>query len=252
MEFIGIDLAWSYKNNTAISVLELHVDKKSANLIDYAERLNNDEEIIDYVSKNVSKGACISIDAPLIVKNKTGARPVDKEISARFRKFLAGAHPCNLSKFNGQVRGNELVKKLKALGLRHNPYINIYKRRQIANIIIEVYPHPAQVVLFRLKRRIMYKRGDVETKHKGLSKLRRCIMERLTNIEPRLNVNHKLQSLCTRNMRAMRGKTLKSYEDTLDSLICAYVGFYHWYWGDEKNVVIGNLETGYIVTPNSC
>ncbi len=131
MKFIGIDLAWSYKNNTAITVLELHVDKKSANLIDYAERLNSDEEIIDYVSKNVSKGTCISIDAPLIVKNKTGARPVDKEISARFRKYFAGAHPCNLNKFKGKVRGNELVKKLKDLGLRHNPYINISNRKQL-------------------------------------------------------------------------------------------------------------------------
>ncbi len=109
MKFIGIDLAWSYKNNTAILVLELHTDKKSVNLIDYAERLNSDEEIINYVSRNVSKGACISIDAPLIVKNKTGARPVDKEISARFRKYFAGAHPCNLNKFKGKVRGNELA-----------------------------------------------------------------------------------------------------------------------------------------------
>jgi predicted RNase H-like nuclease len=131
LKFIGIDLAWSYKNNTAISVLELHTDKKSANLIDYAERLNSDEEIIDYVGRNVCKGTCISLDAPLIVKNKTGARPVDKEISARFRKFLAGAHPCNLNKFKGKVRGNELVKKLKDLGLRHNPYINISNRKQL-------------------------------------------------------------------------------------------------------------------------
>jgi predicted RNase H-like nuclease len=251
LKFIGIDLAWSYKNNTAITVLELHVDKKSANLIDYAERLNSDEEIIDYVSKNVSKGTCISIDAPLIVKNKTGARPVDKEISARFRKYFAGAHPCNLNKFKGKVRGNELVKKLKDLGLGHNPYINISKRTQITNTIIEVYPHPAQIVLFRLNKRIMYKRGDVEAKRKGLLRLRKCIMERLTKIEPHLNVNSKLQELCSVNMRGVRGKSLKGYEDTLDSLICAYVGLYHWYWGNEKSEVIGNLKTGYIVTPKS-
>jgi predicted RNase H-like nuclease len=252
LKFIGIDLAWSYKNNTAISVLELHTDKRSVNLIDYAERLNNDGEIIDYVSRNINKGTFISIDAPLIVKNITGARPVDKEISARFRKSFAGTHPCNLNKFKGKVRGHELVKKLSSLGLRQNPYINISRRRQITNIIIEVYPHPAQVVLFKLRKRILYKRGDVETKRKGLLRLRKYIMQRLTTIEPRLNKNSNLTDLCTRNMRSMRGKSLKRYEDTLDSLICAYVGLYNWYWGSEKSEVIGNLQTGYIVNPKMC
>jgi predicted RNase H-like nuclease len=104
LKFIGIDLAWSYKNNTAISILVLHTDKRSMNLIDCAERLNNDEEIIDYVSRNINKGTFISIDAPLIVKNVTGARPVDKEISARSRKYFAGAHPRNLNKFKRKVR----------------------------------------------------------------------------------------------------------------------------------------------------
>ncbi|ODS33646.1 MAG: hypothetical protein SCARUB_01247 [Candidatus Scalindua rubra] len=251
MKFIGIDLAWSYRNNTAVSILELHSIKKSVNLVDYAERLESDEEIIDYVSKNVDKGACVSIDAPLIVKNRTGARPVDREVSARYRKYFAGAHPCNLNKFKGKVRGNELFKKLTELGFEHNPYISISKRRRITNIIIEVYPHPAQVVLFKLRKRVLYKRGDVETKRKGLLRLRRYIVERLPNTEPRLNVNHKLQDLCTRSIQAMRGKSLKNYEDTLDSLICAYVGLYHWYWGNEKSEVIGDLQTGYIVTPKS-
>ena len=82
--------------------------------------------------------------------------------------------------------------------------------------------------------------------------MKRCIIERLTKIEPHLNVNSKLQELCSVNMRGVRGKSLKGYEDTLDSLICAYVGLYHWYWGDEKSEVIGNLKTGYIVTPKSC
>ncbi len=74
-------------------------------------------------------------------------------------------------------------------------------------------------------------------------------MERLTDIEPWLNANSKLRDLYTINLRAVRGKRLKSYEDILDSLISAYVGFYHWYWGAEKSEIIGNLQTGYIVNP---
>ncbi len=45
--------------------------------------------------------------------------------------------------------GGELAKILTRLGLRNNPHISNSKRRQITNMITEVYPHPAQVVLFR-------------------------------------------------------------------------------------------------------
>ena len=74
-------------------------------------------------------------------------------------------------------------------------------------------------------------------------------MERLTDIEPWLNAYSKLRDLYTINLRAVRGKRLKSYEDILDSLISAYVCFYQWYWGAEKSEIIGNLQTGYIVNP---
>lgn len=37
------------------------------------------------------------------------------------------------------------------------------------------------------------------------------------------------------------GTVLKALEDQLDSLICAYVAAYWWYWGEEKNIVLGDL-----------
>jgi predicted RNase H-like nuclease len=45
------------------------------------------------------------------------------------------------------------------------------------------------------------------------------------------------------------GKALKETEDKLDSLICAYVGAYWWFWGTQRNQVLGDLDTGYIVIP---
>jgi predicted RNase H-like nuclease len=46
------------------------------------------------------------------------------------------------------------------------------------------------------------------------------------------------------------GKIFKEIEDKLDSLICAYVAAYWWYWGAAKNLVLGNETAGYIVIPN--
>ncbi|MDJ0746725.1 MAG: hypothetical protein QNJ32_25665 [Xenococcaceae cyanobacterium MO_167.B27] len=42
---------------------------------------------------------------------------------------------------------------------------------------------------------------------------------------------------------------LKAVEDKLDSLICAYVAAYWWYWGEARNLVLGNENTGYIIVP---
>jgi predicted RNase H-like nuclease len=43
--------------------------------------------------------------------------------------------------------------------------------------------------------------------------------------------------------------SLKEVEDKLDSLICAYVAAYWWYWGEQRNLVLGDRTTGYIVIP---
>lgn len=43
--------------------------------------------------------------------------------------------------------------------------------------MFEVYPHPAQVVLFDLPKIIRYKKGSASEKREGLSVLRRYLAE---------------------------------------------------------------------------
>ena len=50
-------------------------------------------------------------------------------------------------------------------------------------------------------------------------------------------------------MDELRGRSLKSYEDALDAVFCAYLAFHYWRWGAERNEMIGDLESGYIVVP---
>jgi pyridoxamine 5'-phosphate oxidase len=42
---------------------------------------------------------------------------------------------------------------------------------------------------------------------------------------------------------------LKAVEDQLDAIHCAYVAAHWWYWGSERNEVLGNAQDGYIVVP---
>lgn len=272
MRFIGLDLAWSARNTSAASVLETS-GGDGAILIRYQERLQSDREVLGYIASITpeSRGACVAIDAPLIVKNKTGARPVDREITRRFVRYGAGAHPCNRNKFPQGVRGEELVRELcgPKYGFKHQPFIRRSTRRIPTKTVFEVYPHPAQIVFFGLKKRILYKKGDVETRRSGQKTLQEKIKthllvpqeRRLTTAKrpgeqpllykpvPYIVRNTLLKDLLSRDIDSLKGRTLKSHEDALDALICAYIGFYHWYWGDEKSEVVGDMKSGYIVLP---
>jgi predicted RNase H-like nuclease len=38
-------------------------------------------------------------------------------------------------------------------------------------------------------------------------------------------------------------------EDELDAYVCAYLALHYWTHGLDRNRVVGDLDTGYIVTP---
>jgi predicted RNase H-like nuclease len=35
----------------------------------------------------------------------------------------------------------------------------------------------------------------------------------------------------------------------LDGILCAYLAYYYWYWGEEGCWVVGDTSTGYITLP---
>jgi len=66
---------------------------------------------------------------------------------------------------------------------------------------------------------------------------------------PSIHQNAKLHKLLNLDLQMIEGIDLKQYEDVLDALICAYLFLFYWAWGTEKNEMIGDLETGYIINP---
>ena len=114
MLFVGIDLAWSTRNGSGISIIK--GDKNKAEVVD-AKVVYSDIEILNFVKDNVSnKEALIAIDAPLIVPNAEGRRNCEALVGKFFRKYDAGAHPSNrnrLSSWTGTIRGEEVSKLSK-------------------------------------------------------------------------------------------------------------------------------------------
>jgi predicted RNase H-like nuclease len=138
---------------------------------------------------------------------------------------------------------------LQQKGFSHDPNPTKDKFRA-GRWFFEVYPHPAHVVLFNLDRIIKYKRVRVAQKRKGLQELRDYIALKLLSGEPWILANALLQSLLIQHLQGLKGIALKQYEDTLDAMLCAYLALFCWYWGEEKNEMISDLETGYIINPS--
>lgn len=246
--FIGIDLAWqSDKNHSGIAVLR--GDSNGAALFSYSTDIVTLLDVVDYVLAHATPNTVVAIDAPLIIKNMKGQRPCENLVGKKFGRYHASAHTSNLALYPN-AGSLQVAQLLERGGFSHtpNPTIDRYKE---GRWFFEVYPHPAQVVLFGLERIIKYKKGRVADKRAGLEKLCYHIRTKFVQGKPSIQPNEQFEELLKEDLDRLKGKALKHYEDTLDALVCAYLALYYWSWGAEKAEMIGNLETGYIINPTA-
>lgn len=242
MLFVGIDLAWSERNGSGISVLEGNKDE--AKLI-ASKIVYSDKEITEFIFEHVgNKNALIAIDAPLIVPNEEGRRLAEELVGNLFRKYNAGAHPANrkrLSSWTGKIRGEEISNVLEGLNFMHNPNI---KKLEESRKFFEVYPHPSMVVLFKLDKILKYKnkpKRNYESRWGEFIKYQDYLKE----LKPKVIMPKELIKM---DVKTLKGKALKNYEDVLDAVFCAYISYYTWL-NPEKCAVLGSMKEGYILTP---
>jgi predicted RNase H-like nuclease len=243
--FIGVDLAWqSDKNPSGIVVARGSIS--GAALVYCSSDITPLQNVVDCIISHSKSNTVIAIDAPLIIDNETGQRPCEKSIGQKFGKYHAAAHSSNLKRYP-DPGGVRLAQYLEEKGFSHSPNPTTDKLRT-GRWFFEVYPHPAHVVLFDLDRIIKYKKGRVAEKRRGLQKLCQHL-KKLVGADPPFLQNEKLKKLLQKNVEELRGKSLKQYEDNLDALLCAYLALFYWRWGEEKNEMIGDLKSGYIINP---
>ncbi|HEY9604477.1 MAG TPA: DUF429 domain-containing protein [Allocoleopsis sp.] len=217
----------------------------SLHLLDL-DRQQTTSDILNWVDQWVprSEPAMIAVDAPTLIPNATGMRLPDKLTHQHFHRYHAGCYPANLDRPFAQ-RTIEFGLSLEARGFAHAPVITPQK---LGRYQIEVFPHPAIVHLFGLTRILKYKKGILAERRLELMKLRQFILDILPTLEPSLTLCSSLSESCLPEIPTT-GAALKAVEDQLDSLICAYVAAHWWYWGSDRNWVLGDQSAGYIVVP---
>ncbi|WP_287129434.1 DUF429 domain-containing protein [Candidatus Cyanaurora vandensis] len=236
MLFLGIDFGW----RTGLSGLAaLHWDDTKLTLVEM-RRLLSLPEILDWVDSLAGQGpALVSVDAPTLIPNLTGTRVPDKLTHQYFGKYHAGCYPANQGRPFAE-RTVLLGQQLAARGFAHADTI---APQQPGRYQIECFPHPAIVNLFDLPLILKYKKGPLAQRRTALAHYRGLLLQALPQHIPTLTLED-LPPIPT------TGTLLKALEDELDALICAYVGAHWWYWGAERNQVLGSQAEGYIVVPN--
>jgi predicted RNase H-like nuclease len=249
MKFLGIDLGWQSQpsglccltwQDGVLQLLHLH-------------RLQEISDVLAWVDASVAleEPAMIAVDAPTLIANASGMRLADRLTHKYFGRYHAGCYPANLS-LSFARRTVEFGLSLEERGFNHAPSI---QPQQPGRYQIEVFPHPATVHLFRLERILKYKKGRLLERRAELSKLRGYILNVLPTLEPCLNLQVEEDGQLSIPEIPQTGNALKAVEDQLDSLICAYVAAHWWYWGRERNLVVGAetpeecRTTGYIIVP---
>jgi predicted RNase H-like nuclease len=235
MYFVGIDLAWGEKNHTGVAAVD------SDGRLLHVGAAQDDASIEAAVAPYVKDDCLVAIDAPLIVNNATGYRQCETALNRDFQRFEAGARPAYADK--PEFKDPRATRIATSLGLDMDPTSGAGRRA------IEVYPHPATIVLFELDKTLKYKRGAFEDRQRELLRLM-TLIEGLDQATPRLRVNHNVAwvELRRRVAAATRPVQLDRDEDPVDAVVCAYVALY-WYHRPEDVTVYGDFATGYIITP---
>ena len=243
--FFGIDLAWSDRNPSGVAVI------REGRLVACSGGLRKMSEIVDFIGAHLSRrnGSIVAVDAPLRVPNETGTRNCDRELTADWHRYQAGAYPANrrLLERDGVVRGETLTAVLSERFKFHES--DVIPRRTRERLVCEVYPHPALVSLFGLERILKYKRGRGRSFEERWSEFDRYrkLLRRLRKADPPLRRTRRL--LKSTEAYGLRGAALQAYEDALDAVTCAYIASYMWKHGPRAVTRYGSLEEGHILVP---
>ena len=244
--FIGLDLAWSPNKESGVCWLQgdswenLRCTRIEAAVWDMSDLAAD--------VATMSGDVVVAVDAPLVYTEK---RWVDAEIGRkhRFHKYKIAAHSAKAAVNAGRKAGIDLGEALEPKGFSLYP-------EQLLNgdcdgrHAVEVYPHTIHVRLFKLCERILYKKGRVDVRRKGMLEYQVHLGSLLDRVAPRVLECSEVQRLLhPQTVLDARGKSLKRVDDTLDGLTCALAAFL--LWKEPQCWELIGDRNGYIVAPRA-
>ncbi len=242
--FIGLDLAWTTRNESGICWLEGD-SRENLRCTRLETKPCETAALADEVV--AARPEVATIDAPILYSPERWA---ESEVARRFGRYKIGAHSAHAAWRNGYRAGFDLADALAQRGFTCDPNPMLRRERQHP-VAVEVFPHTIHVILFGLDERLPYKRKkgrDTPFLQRVLQEYQRHL-KALIERECPLVLEHDAvqEALDPANARSARGQSLKRLDDTLDGLTCAISAWLMWD-RPEQWEVLGDLN-GYIVVP---
>lgn len=243
MRFIGIDLAWTYKNETGVCVI---------NELGEIEYLNSaifsDEDLLAIIKSCNHEPMCIAIDAPLVVKNEGGSRQAERD----FMKEKIHGHNISLfvasrgylKRTFGQIRGETLMNKIinEISSVKISEYavenqttiVETFPSGICLGLFPEIYP-----VKYKIKRKVDYSETEYQMNR---------LLERFRFIENKENRIKGLIDKLEIDKMELTKSTHKHIEDKVDAFLSAY-GLFSIHKGYAMSRTFGDIDNGFITIP---
>ncbi|WP_183844743.1 MULTISPECIES: DUF429 domain-containing protein [unclassified Rhizobium] len=243
---VGFDSAWTDNPRAPGAICVIRLDGDGAHL-HLAPRLASFAQALDVIESERSDAqkCLIALDQPTIVPNLTGSRPVDKVAGSLISWIGGGVQPASRSKKGMFDDAAPIWRFKQTLGAQEEPEL----ARVASNglFLIEVFPALALAAIEGAfcSRLAAPKYNPVNRRRFKITDWQ-AVAEAVRRFGTLNSLRH-LEDWCS--VAASFEAPKKADQDKLDALICGLIGL-HWLVAPrDQSVMIGDLESGYMIAP---
>ncbi|MEM0968570.1 MAG: DUF429 domain-containing protein [Verrucomicrobiota bacterium] len=228
---LGVDLAWGTRNPDGFAEIIYDGQSRRGEVLQIC--LSRGDADLLAKTRASEFPTLLAVDAPLVCRNETGSRPVDRETHVRFGRQHAGCHPANL---NLVPRPAGLLRRWRGQGYRAHWSLQVKHR-----LAIEVYPHPAMVRWFSLSTILKYKRSPISNRRSEFRRYQSLLIQLLESEFSWL--------AWSKADLILDAPWTKDGEDQLDAFFCSLIGLWHLHYRGTRSQILGDAQTGFLVVP---
>ena len=243
---IGFDSAWTdqVKAPGAVSIIRV-IDGGPTEFV--PPRLSSFAQALTIIDeeRRLFDRCLIALDQPTIVSNATGSRPVDKVAASLISWLGGGVQPANRSK-KGMFDDDAPVWEFKnALGAIEDPEGARDSAKGV--YIAEVFPALALPSLAsEFCGRLLGPRYNPGRRKTFRIEHWNAVLNCVSATGTELGIGA-LSEWCEQHRQSVA--PTKSDQDLLDGVLCALIGYIWLFEPRSRSLMIGDLDTGYMLSP---
>ncbi len=244
----GFDSAWTDKRPGAICAIKFDAGGRASFEKPRPARFGDARKFIGQERVNYGM-SLIAIDQPTIVRNVKGMRPVEK-LAARLVSYVGGGvQPAYRGGNKASMFGDgaPIWKFIEDLAAEQSPR-NARKATE-GHFLIEVFP---ALALTALEPDFGKRKGAPKYSPDKGKKFRLQDWKKVLRVIGRMADTMEIAGLASwANCMSRLPHPKKGNQDKLDAVLCVLIGLIWRSGPDEDSIMIGDLESGYMVTPVS-